>query len=85
MDVQSPALLSAGFTVSRIAFGVALPVIFISGSINTVVVGRFVMDRAFPNSVIKYVNTKKGWMVWLGIIGVVTVSGTPCPVSDLAF
>lgn len=77
--VQSPAILSAGFTMSRIAFGIALPVIFISGSINTVVVGRFVMDRAFPNSVIKYVNTKKGWMIWLGLIGVVTVS----PVFDL--
>lgn len=74
MDVQSPALLSAGATVSKVAFGVALPVIFISGSINTVVVGRFVMDRSFPNSVVKYVNTKKGWMVWLGLIGVVTVS-----------
>lgn len=33
-EVSSPALLSAGGVVSRIAFGIALPVIFISGSIN---------------------------------------------------
>lgn len=62
-DVESPALLSAGATVSRVAFGVALPVIFISGSINTVIVCRYIMDRAFAHSVVKYVNTTKGWTV----------------------
>ena len=72
-DVKSPALLSASPTVSKVAFGVALPVIFISGSINTVVVCRYVMDRAYPNSIIKYVNTKKGWAVWLSMIATVTV------------
>lgn len=72
-DVQSPALLSAGTLIAKIAFGVALPVIFISGSINTVTVCRFIMDRAFKGSVIKYVNTVKGWAVWLTMIGVVTV------------
>jgi hypothetical protein len=72
-DVGSPALLSAGHTVSRIAFGIALPVIFISGSINGTVVGRYIMDRAFPNSPIRYINTKKAWGIWLGLIAVVTV------------
>lgn len=72
-DVGSPALLSAGPTVSKVAFGIALPVIFISGSINTVTVCRFMMDRAFKNSVVKYVNTVKGWSVWLGMVAVVTV------------
>lgn len=67
-DVSSPALLSAGTTISRIAFGVALPVIFISGSINSCVVGRFVLDRAFPNSTIRYVNTKAGWAIWIGFL-----------------
>jgi hypothetical protein len=43
VDVSSPALLSAGVKMSRIAFGIALPVIFISGSINSVVVGRYIM------------------------------------------
>ncbi|KAM0719479.1 hypothetical protein Q7P37_005384 [Cladosporium fusiforme] len=72
-DVASPALLSAGGKVSRIAFGIALPVIFISGSINTVVVGRYIINRALPNSPIKYINTKAGWAVWLTLIAVITV------------
>ena len=59
--------------MSRIAFGVALPVIFISGSINSVVVGRYIMGRVFPNSPIKYINTKAGWAVWLSLIAAITV------------
>ncbi|KAM0723402.1 hypothetical protein Q7P37_000388 [Cladosporium fusiforme] len=72
-SVESPALLSAGFTVSRVAFGVALPVTFISGSISATVVGRYVLGRAFPDSPIKYVNTKAGWMVWIAVIAVITL------------
>ncbi|WPH00674.1 Hypothetical protein R9X50_00350400 [Acrodontium crateriforme] len=72
-SVQSPALLSAGSTVSRVAFGIALPVIFISGSINTTVVGRFILDRAFPDSSIRYINTKAGWLSWIAIISTLTV------------
>lgn len=72
-DVQSPALLSAGTTVSRVAFGVALPVIFISGSINTIVAGRLILGRTFQNSVIRYVNTPKGWMTWITLIAAITI------------
>ncbi|KAF2689833.1 N amino acid transport system protein [Lentithecium fluviatile CBS 122367] len=72
-DVKSPALLSAGPTVARIAFGVALPVIFISGSINGTVVGRYILDRAFPNSPIRYIKGKKGWLTWIGLQTVLTV------------
>ncbi|PYH98427.1 amino acid transporter [Aspergillus ellipticus CBS 707.79] len=71
-DVQSPALLSAGSLVSRIAFGIALPVIFISGSINTVVLGRMVHGRIFKNSPIRFINTKMGWITWLALITVIT-------------
>jgi hypothetical protein len=74
-DVKSPALLSAGDTVSRIAFGIALPVIFISGSINGTVVGRYIMDRAFPNSPLRYVQGAKGWGVWICLITIVTIIG----------
>ena len=74
-DVKSPALLSAGGDISRIAFGVALPVIFISGSINGTVVGRYIMDRAFPNSPIRYVQGARGWAVWVSLITVVTIIG----------
>ncbi|KAL2813649.1 transmembrane amino acid transporter protein-domain-containing protein [Aspergillus cavernicola] len=72
-DVQSPALLSAGHLMSRIAFGVALPVIFISGSINTVVAGRVVHGRIFKDSPIRFINTKMGWITWLAIIAIGTV------------
>ncbi|CAI7675801.1 unnamed protein product [Penicillium pancosmium] len=72
-DVGSPALLSAGNLVSRIAFGVALPVIFISGSINTVVFGRLVHGRIFANSPIRFINTKTGWLTWLAVITVGTI------------
>ncbi|KAL4803387.1 transmembrane amino acid transporter protein-domain-containing protein [Aspergillus unguis] len=72
-DVQSPALLSAGNLMSRVAFGIALPVIFISGSINTVVAGRVVHGRIFKNSPIRFINTKMGWITWLALIAVGTV------------
>ena len=75
VDVKSPALLSAGTLLSRVAFGVALPVIFISGSINGTVVGRYIVDRTFKNSEIRYTHTKAGWIVWIGIIAVVTILG----------
>jgi hypothetical protein len=74
-DVKSPALLSAGNTVSRIAFGVALPVIFISGSINGTVVSRYIMDRAFSASPVRFVKDARGWGVWIALITVVTVLG----------
>ncbi|KAK4458081.1 transmembrane amino acid transporter protein-domain-containing protein [Cladorrhinum samala] len=73
VDVQSPALLSAGPLISKIAFGVAIPVIFISGSINTVVVARYIHQRVYKNSVIRYVNTPMGWITWIGLDAIMTV------------
>lgn len=72
-DIQSPALLSAGSLVSRIAFGVALPVIFISGSINTVVLGRLVHGRIYKNSPIRFINSPMGWITWLIVITIATI------------
>ena len=72
-EVESPALLSASKTVSRAAFGIALPVIFISGSINSTVVGRYILARVFPHSEIRYTNTKRGWIVWLGLLTIITL------------
>ena len=74
-NVSSPALLTAAPTVSRIAFGVALPVIFISGSINSTVVARYIFDRAFANSEIHKVRTLRGWATWIGLIASITVVG----------
>ncbi|OGE58250.1 hypothetical protein PENARI_c001G11428 [Penicillium arizonense] len=72
-EVKGPAMLSINETVSRIAFGVALPVIFISGSINTVVAGRLLHGRIFKNSTIRFINSAAGWATWLGIITVITI------------
>jgi hypothetical protein len=71
--VQSPALLSAGPLISRIVFGIALPVIFISGSINTTVVCRYIHGKVFAKSSARHVNTPKGWATWLGLVFTVTV------------
>lgn len=72
-SVQSPALLSAGPLISRIVFGIALPVIFISGSINTTVVCRYIHGKVFANSNTRYINDKKGWATWLGLVFTVTL------------
>ena len=72
-EVASPSILSAPVLVSRVAFGLALPVIFISGSINTIVTGKYIMGRAFPNSEIRYVSTRKGWAIWLALIAGLTI------------
>ncbi|KAF2110913.1 transmembrane amino acid transporter protein-domain-containing protein [Lophiotrema nucula] len=74
-DVKSPALLSAAGNISRVAFGVALPVIFISGSINGTVVGRYIIDRAFRNSPVRFINSKRGWTVWIALISAITWLG----------
>ncbi|KAF1343783.1 N amino acid transport system protein [Delphinella strobiligena] len=72
-SVSSPALLSAGHTVSRVAFGIALPVIFISGSINATVAGRYMIGRAFKDSPIRFINTPAGWGVWIALLVVQVV------------
>lgn len=72
-EVQSPALLSAGPVISRVVFGIALPVIFISGSINTTVVCRYIHGKIYRDSVVRFVNTAKGWSTWLGLVFVVTI------------
>ncbi|KAI0147734.1 transmembrane amino acid transporter protein-domain-containing protein [Xylariaceae sp. FL1272] len=74
-DVKSPALLSAGTLFTKIAFGIALPVIFISGSINGTVVGRYIHGRMFKNSVTRFINTTKGWVTWTILIAIVTLIG----------
>lgn len=72
-DVESPALLSAGTTASKVAFGIGLPVIFISGSINTTTVARYIHGRVYKDSVIRFINTKMGWITWLGLITFLTI------------
>ncbi|KAI1281642.1 transmembrane amino acid transporter protein-domain-containing protein [Xylaria sp. FL0933] len=73
--VKSPALLSAGPLLSKVAFGIALPVIFISGSINGTVAGRYIHGRVYRDSVTQYINTPKGWISWILLISVLTLVG----------
>ncbi|KAJ5573213.1 hypothetical protein N7450_010197 [Penicillium hetheringtonii] len=58
---------------SRVVFGIALPVIFISGSINAVVFGRMIHGRIFKNSYIRFVNTPAGWATWLTTITIAVI------------
>ncbi|KAA8647984.1 hypothetical protein EYZ11_009745 [Aspergillus tanneri] len=74
-EVQSPALLSAGPLFSRVVFGIALPVIFISGSINTTVVSRYIHGKVYQNSVVRFINTTKGWATWLALVSTITAIG----------
>jgi hypothetical protein len=70
--VQAPALLSAGPVVSRVAFGIALPVIFISGSINISIGARYIHGNIYRDSLTRYVNSKRGWVTWVLLVAVCT-------------
>ena len=74
-DVDSPALLSAGFLMSRIVFGIAIPVIYISGSINSIVVGKYIEEHAskYP----QFVRLLKNFpcVTWIALIAVITLIG----------
>lgn len=73
-NVSSPALLSASTIVSRVAFGIALPVIFISGSINTTVTARYILERIFPeDSPIRLIKDRQGWTVWITLVATITL------------
>ncbi|KAM0547524.1 hypothetical protein ACHAPJ_010397 [Fusarium lateritium] len=70
-EVESPALLSASPLISKVAFGIALPVIYISGSINATVACRFIHGRIYKKSITRFINTRKGWITWLAVVAVV--------------
>ncbi|KAK0552769.1 hypothetical protein OC845_001555 [Tilletia horrida] len=72
-DVESPALLSAGHTISKVAFGLALPVIFISGSINTTCVARAIHLRMYKGTKHEFIKTPKSIAVWIGLNAVFTL------------
>ena len=72
-DVESPALLSAEpRVVSRVAFGLALPVIYISGSINSNVVASYIFDRWLPG--LRERRNRKFWIRWVLLLAGITVA-----------
>ncbi|EGU86669.1 hypothetical protein FOPG_15166 [Fusarium oxysporum f. sp. conglutinans race 2 54008] len=72
-DVQSPALLSLSGVLPKVAFGVALPVIFISGAIGNTVTARYIHFRFYKDSVTRFINTPKGWITWLLVLFGITL------------
>lgn len=67
-EVKSPAILSDPGVSQRVVFGLAIPVIFISGSINGNVVAKLVHGRFMGGTRHRYINTFKGWGVWILIL-----------------
>lgn len=72
-DVQSPSLLSLEGVLPKVAFGIALPLIFISGAIGNTVTARYVHLRIYENSIVRFINTPKGWITWIITLVVITV------------
>ena len=35
--------------------------------------GRYILNRALPNSEIRLIHTTKGWLVWIALIAVITL------------
>ena len=48
-------------------YAIAIPVIYISGAINTTTAARFVHLRIFGNTRHRYISTKTGIIAWVGI------------------
>ncbi|KAF7935173.1 uncharacterized protein EAE97_008080 [Botrytis byssoidea] len=72
-SISSPALLSAGPLLSKIAFGIAIPTIVIAGVIFGHVASKYIFLRIFTGTAHAETRTKRGLMAWLGITGGVWV------------
>lgn len=74
VDVKDMSLQSLNPTMQKVVFGLALPVIFISGSINSNTAARFVYSHIFPiTSVHRYINTRMGYSIWFALNGGITL------------
>lgn len=75
VGVASPALGSAGHLMRRITYGVALPVIFISGAINVTTASRAAYVKLFGNSRHRNISTPLGVCSWVGIVALLNIIG----------
>jgi hypothetical protein len=67
-EVKAPALLGIAPKMQKVVFGVACPVIFISGAINGQTAAKFLYDLIFLHSPKhKYMNTKMGIITWIAL------------------
>ncbi|KAJ5745336.1 hypothetical protein N7520_010518 [Penicillium odoratum] len=73
--IASPSLGSAGPTVKRVAYGVALPGLIISGCLYVHVAAKYLFVRVLRNSRHLQANTVTHWGTWLGCtIGMAAIS-----------
>ncbi|TEY40353.1 hypothetical protein BOTCAL_0436g00030 [Botryotinia calthae] len=66
-SISSPALLSAGPLVSKVAFGIAIPTIVIAGVIFGHVCAKYIFLRLFTGTTHAVTRTKRGLAAWLAI------------------
>ncbi|KAJ5775297.1 uncharacterized protein N7511_000308 [Penicillium nucicola] len=73
--IASPSLGSAGETVKRVAYGIALPGLIISGCLYVHVAAKYIFVRILRNSRHLQANTAVHWGTWLSCtIGVAAIS-----------
>ncbi|PWY90831.1 hypothetical protein BO70DRAFT_425772 [Aspergillus heteromorphus CBS 117.55] len=73
--IASPALGSAGPTVKRIAYGIALPGLIVSGSLYVHVAAKYLFVRILRHSRHLQANTPVHWGTWLAcVFGLAAVS-----------
>lgn len=63
--IASPSLGSAGTTVKRVAYGIALPGLIISGCLYVHVAAKYLFVRILRNSRHLQANTMVHWGTWL--------------------
>ncbi|PYH98673.1 hypothetical protein BO71DRAFT_447075 [Aspergillus ellipticus CBS 707.79] len=64
--IASPALGSAGTTLKRVAYGIALPGLIVSGSLYIHVAAKYLFVRILRHSKHLQANTPIHWGTWLG-------------------
>ncbi|KAE8147877.1 transmembrane amino acid transporter protein-domain-containing protein [Aspergillus avenaceus] len=64
--IASPALGSAGETIKRVSYGIALPGLIVSGSLYVHVAAKYLFVRLLRHSRHLQANTPTHWATWLG-------------------
>ncbi|KAL6362268.1 hypothetical protein LRP88_04346 [Fusarium phalaenopsidis] len=72
--VASPALGSAGKTIKRIAYGIAIPGLLASTSIGTHIVSKWFFVRILRDTKHLSSNTLVHWGTWLGLIVAISIT-----------
>lgn len=49
------------------------PILTSQFSSNGTVVARYIHGRVYEHSVVRFINTKKGWITWVALIALITI------------